>query len=165
MPVMHKSRMHWSMRLVVWSYVYLDEVLRWHGLLNRDGEGDVMIVFCEWFLKQPVLLMKQLFAITVLYPNPERFHVAMHLVIPLKVWSNSQVNLKNSQSSHKFLSWDDWFGIEKQNACLFPEMELNQDEVRNSLWYNHYALPAIKYSESDRNHTCRPEHLSFTCLC
>lgn len=73
---------------------YLDKVLRRQGVLDRDGEGDDVILLSKRLLQQEVFRVQQHLAVAVLSENPEGLHIAVHLFIPLKVRSDGQVHLQ-----------------------------------------------------------------------
>ena len=69
-----------------------DEILGREGFKHGDKELDGVLVLAELLLQQEELVMEDVLTVHVLHEDPECLRVGMDLLIPLKIWSQSQLH-------------------------------------------------------------------------
>mmetsp|Transcript_16685 Transcript_16685/g.49879 ORF Transcript_16685/g.49879 Transcript_16685/m.49879 type:complete len:382 (-) Transcript_16685:3635-4780(-) len=75
-----------------------DKVLGGEGLCDGHGEGHHVVVLRKVLLEQEQLVVQQELAVAVLHQNPERFHHVVHLLVPLEVGGDGEVDLQHGAS-------------------------------------------------------------------
>ena len=61
--------------------------------MDGDGEGEGVLLLRILAFQQKILAVQDVLAVAVLHNNPEGFHPSMDLLVPLKIWRDSQIHL------------------------------------------------------------------------
>ena len=76
--------------------MYLDKILRWEGLKHGDEKAQNVFIAGILALEQEVLVVEDDLTVHVLYQDPESLRATVDLIVPLKVRSDGQLNLKSA---------------------------------------------------------------------
>ena len=66
--------------------------------LQRDSEGEEMVVFSVDFTHQEILVVQDFLAVAVFNDDPERLDAAVHFLLPAEVRRDGQVHLQHGSS-------------------------------------------------------------------
>ncbi len=66
--------------------------------VEKAEQGVVQAPIYSRFFQDPILVIKDIFAVLIFHHNPERFNEAMKLVIPFEIRRDSEVELQEAAS-------------------------------------------------------------------